>query len=469
MEGLAQTRYCIWASLIVISFSGCASPAHNRKTSFTHVEPFPLRGEHPSAVALPKNHRAQLGPSGPAVVTALHTSEIKGELSEDLLVKSVLARNPTVAQMVAAWQAASARYPQVTSLEDPMLGTKIGPGSIGSDSVDFAYMLEVSQKFPFPGKLKLKGEVAAAEAGAAGRDVEDVRLQLIESARTAFYDYYLVVRAMEVNQANLKLLGEFKKNAETRYATGLVSQQDVLQAEVEIGREQERRLSLEEMHGIAVARINTLMHLPPDHPLPPAPSRLSPRVMLPEVQALRDQALSSRPDIQALLERLRAEEANVGLAQKEFLPDFEVMAGYDAFWQEKPLRSQVGLRMNLPVRKDRRYGGLAEAQAKLAARRAELDRLTDQVAFQVQEAFEKLRKADRAVQLYEKTLNPAAKANVEAAQTAYVTGKIPFLSLIEAQRQGTGIRDRYYEAITDYHRRLATLERVVGARLAEGR
>jgi len=388
-------------------------------------------------------------------------------LAEDQFIETVLTRNPSVAQMVAAWQAASARYPQVTSLDDPMAGAKIGPGSIGADSVDFAYMLEISQKIPFPGKLNLKGQAALAEAGAAGRDVEDIRLQLVELARSAFYDYYLVARALEVNRENLALLNEFKKNAQSRYATGLVSQQDMLQAEVEIGREQERTLTLEETHGIAVARINTLMHLPPDQPILSPPSTLPSRPPVADVRLLRDQALSARPDVQALLARVRAEEANVGLARKEFCPDFELMAGYDAFWQEKPLRPQVGVRLNLPIRQDRRYAGVAEAEAKLAQRRAELDRLVDQMAFQVQEAYEKVRKAERAVLLYEKTLRPAAKANVDSAQSAYVTGKIPFLSLIEAQRQKTTIQDRYYETVADYHRRWATLERVVGTPFAE--
>src|SRR5207249_1524882 len=108
------------------------------------------------------------------------------ELSLDAVLAQVLARNPSLAQMVAAWQAASARYPQVTSLEDPMLGVKLGPGSFGSNKVDFAYMGEVSQKLPFPGKLRLRGQNAMAEAKAAGDDVEDMRLQLIESAQNAF-------------------------------------------------------------------------------------------------------------------------------------------------------------------------------------------------------------------------------------------------------------------------------------------
>ena len=44
---------------------------------------------------------------------------------------------------------------------------------------------------------------------------------------------------------------------------------------------------------------------------------------------------------------------------------------------------------------------------------------------------------------------------------AYVNGQIPFLTLVEAERSVVGLRDRYYELVADYYRRLATLERVV--------
>ena len=121
-------------------------------------------------------------------------------------------------------------------LEDPTFAGSLGPGSFGSDTVDFAYRVDAAQKVPFPGKLKLRGQAALAEARAAGGDVEDTRLRLIESTRAAFYDYYLVGRALEVNAENLRLLSEFRRNAETRYRTGLVPQQDVLQADVEVGR-----------------------------------------------------------------------------------------------------------------------------------------------------------------------------------------------------------------------------------------
>ncbi len=390
---------------------------------------------------------------------------LPNELSVESLVEQVLARNPSLAQMTAAWQATTARYPQVTSLEDPMLTGKLGPGGLGSNNVNGAYMVEIAQKLPFPGKLKLKGQGAQAEANAAGLDIEDMRLQLIETARTAFYDYYLVARALEWNDESLKLLARAKQDASTRYEAGKVEQQDVLQADVEIGRERERRLGLEEMRQIAIARINTLMHLPPDNSLPAPPREIKVQEAIPAAQQLRSLALARRPDLQAIANRIAAEQAALALARKEFFPDVEVMGGYDAFWQEKELRAQVGMRINLPVYKAKRYGAIAEAQAKIAQRQAELDRQTDQVNFQVQEAYEKVVKAEKSVRLYEATIIPAADLNAKAARSSYVTGKISALSRIEAERSLVNLRDRYYEAVADYFRRRATLDRVIGGPL----
>lgn len=389
------------------------------------------------------------------------------ELPLDAYVAQVLARNPTLAQMTAAWQAASARYPQVTSLEDPMFGAIIGPASIGSKDVNFAYRLEASQKLPFCGKLPLKGQTALAEAAAAGNEVSDTRLQLVESAKTAFYDYYLVHRALTVNQENLQLLRELRSTAEERYKANQSPQQDILQADVEIGRQRERTLALERMRKVTLARLNTLMHLPPDSPLPLPPKSLDLAGTLPAVAVLRSQALAQRPDLQAMANRIEAERAALGLAYREYYPDFEVMAAYDAFWQpeEKDLRTMVGVRLNLPVQLPRREGAVAEAHARLMQRIAELSSRTDQVNLQVQEAYEQVQESEQAVRLYNETILPSAVENVKAARQAYVTSRIPFLSLIEAQRQLVELRDRYYEATAEYHRRRATLERVTGATL----
>jgi outer membrane protein TolC len=392
------------------------------------------------------------------------------ELTVEALVQQVLARNPSLAQMTAAWRAAEARYPQVTSLEDPMFMAMVAPASFGSNTVEPGYRVEVSQKYPFPGKLNLRGEGALAEARAAGGDVEDMRLQLVESARGALSDYFLVERAIDVNRKGLELLQKFRENIQSRYEKTLAPQQEVFLADVEIGRQRDRGLTLQRMRQVAVARINTLLHLPPDQPLPPAPRQLALGAALPPVQVLRDLALTRRPDLQALAARLAAENAALALALRDYCPDFEAVAAYDTMMGNGPMRDlapQVGIRVNLPFRRTRRGAAVAEAQAKIAQRRAELDARADQVNFQVQEAYAQVLESEKLVRLYQATILPAAQKNVDAAQSAYTAGKIPALNLIDAQRTQVNLLDRLYEATADYFRRRATLERVTGGPLTE--
>jgi outer membrane protein, heavy metal efflux system len=387
------------------------------------------------------------------------------ELSADVLVEQVVARNPTLTQMTAAAAAAAARYPQAISLEDPMFAATVSPRTFGSHELDGGYRLELSQKYPWPGKLCLRGKNAAAEARAAGHDIDDTRLQLIESARNAFADYYLAERGLAVSQESLRLLNEFHRNAETLFTTGKVPQQDLLQAEVEIGKQRQRQLTLERMRQVARARINTLLHLPPDGPLPPPPADIPAGGSLPDEAELRALALSHRPDLKAMAEHIAADRASLCLAHKEYYPDFEAMVAYDDFWSERPLRPQVGVRMNVPIRLAKRDAAVREAEAKLGQRIAELNRLTDEANLAVSQAYAEVDESDKTVRLYGQTILPAAESNVKSAQTYYTTGKIPFLTLIEAERNVIDLRDRSYDATADAFRRRATLERAVGGPL----
>jgi outer membrane protein TolC len=361
----------------------------------------------------------------------------------------------------------------VTALEDPMFAATIGPGTIAPDDPDihFAYRLEISQKYPWPGKRQLRGANALAEAHAAGQDVEDMRLQLAGSAKEALAEYYLAVRALEVNAANQNLLREFLDNAQTRYRTGLVPEQDVLQAKVEIGRQEERQLSLERMRRVAVARLNTLLNLPPDLGLPPPPAELLGKDELPDAQTLRASAVARRPDLLALQDRLAAEEAALALACKEFYPDLEPFLMYDRFMgnnsQTRDLATMIGVRLNLPVRHERRNGAIAEAQARINQRRAELARQINQVHFDVQQAYEQVTESAKVAGLYQQRILPDAERSVKTAQTSYVTGKIPFVTLLDAERTLVSLRDRYYETVADYFRRRAALERATGGPLTQ--
>lgn len=450
------------------SLQDVAAPAKDvnaiRQASYRESEP-----ERQSSDALPSPRSVPTATANPPVADDLFAQS--KELAVDALVASVLARNPTLAQMTATWRAVQARYPQVTSLDDPTFGTTLAPAGLGTTGDGSnGYRFEVWQRLPWHGKLSLRGDNVQAQARAAANDADDIRLQLIESAKIAFYDYYLVARAIEINEENLRLLRDFLDNAESRYKSAVVQeraapQQDMLQAKVEIGRQQKRSLTLERLRLVAVARINTLLNRDPDVELPLPPKQIDLVDSLPDARQLRAAALARRPDLLALSNRIRAEEAALALAYKEYCPDFDVMAAYDAFWTEPGLRPQLAVRMNLPVRLARRNAAVLEAKAKIAERRAELDRQVNQVNYEINRAYAEVVENKRAGRLYEQTVVTTAELNVKSAQAAYRTGKIPFLTLIEAEREVIRLKDEYYEFVADYYRRLATLERVAGGSL----
>lgn len=467
-----------WLTLILFGLflAGCTTPSRSvlevdppaattvtdakrsetiRQTSFSEVPvesnppPADATGEPTAALPAPTPLDAPT-PDAPLFAGA-------AELSVDDLIEQVLARNPSVAEMIAAWKAAAARYPQVTSLDDPLFGTNLAPA--GFSRVGNGYRLEIFQRYPWPGKLKLRGEVAQAEASAAGRDVENVRQQLIESAQDAFYDYFLIFRALEVNAESLRLMRDFRATAVSRYQKGLVLQQDRLQADVEIGRLRERDILLERQRQVAIARLNVLLHRPPACLLPPPPKTLPVQGELPDPQTLLSQALNQRLDLLKLSDQIRAAQAAVKLAYRDYYPDMDAMAAYDSFWDNPLQRPQVAMRVNLPVRLARRRGAVVEAEARLAELKAQYARQIDQVGFEVQQAFEQWRESLRTIQLFDNEVLPPARDNVEAAKSNYQDGRVPMLTLIEAQRSLVALQDRYYEATAEFFRRRTALQR----------
>jgi outer membrane protein TolC len=464
MRRRAARRWSALAGAGLLAASGCATttesaPAVAVRQLLAHAAESPTI--QPAAYTEPAP-----APAAPAATPFAGLAT----LSAEAVVGEVLARNPTLAERRAAWEAASARPAQVSALDDPMFTGSFGPGTFGSNDVNFAYLVQLSQKVPYPGKRQLRGAAAAADARAAGNDLADVSLQLVEAARAAFYDYYLADRALTVNAEGQRLLTEFRNNARSRYENGQAPEQDVLQADVEIGRLKEREQTLRRMRNVAAARINTLMHASATAPLPPPLEQLDKPAELPAVDALIQTAVASRPDLRALADRVAADRARFALAGKEFYPDFTPFAAYNRFMGNSsphyPLAYSVGVSMNLPVYKGRLNAALAEARARLAQREAELARQTDQAAFQVREAYERAAESARVVRLYEERILRDARRNVQSAQPAYVTGKIPFLTLVETERLEVNLRDRYYQALADYHARRAALERAVGGPIA---
>jgi outer membrane protein, heavy metal efflux system len=439
-----------------------AAPSAVRPTPASERLPESVRQVTHDAAVEPDSELVVAGPSDRLFAG-------QGELSLDQLTELVLARNASLQAMTFTWRAAQQRYPQAIALDDPNFMSMIAPASFASNQVQPAYVVGGSQKLPWFGKRQARGDAARADASAMFHDVRDARLQLVQSTRMAFYEYYLIVRELDLNRANLRLTSEFRDSAQTKYENNLVTQQDVLQADVELAGTERRLLELDRMYRVAVARINTLLQRAPAEQLPPPPSTLGTVDQLPPADALRQMALSQRPDLAAIASRVSAEQAAVNLAQKQFYPDAEFYGRYDSFWQpaatQSDLRSQVGMNMNVPIYRNKLNAAVCEAQLRLSQRQAEYRQKMADVQFEVESAYAQVLEAQQAIQLYRDKLLPAAEQTVDATRANYDVGKTTFLNLLAAQTQALMQREQYQQALAAYHSRLADLERAIGGSL----
>ena len=332
----------------------------------------------------------------------------------------------------------------------------------GNSNVQSSWALEGSQKLPWKGKREARGNMASQNAYAAARDVDDTRLQLTLASRLAFADYVLAQRSRELNNTEIQLLTELRAVALTRYETNQTPQQDVLQAEVDLSEARRRGVEATRAQRVAVARINTLLQRPPRAPLPPPSENDSTAESLPDDDDLMARALLQRPDLSARAARIAAEQAAYCLALREFYPDVEIYGRYDRMWIDREQQGSIGIKLNLPVQRDRRRAAVEEALAKIARQQAEYQVDVAKIQFEVQAASARVQESRQIVELYSTDILTAAEQNVASARAGYEAGSVSFLTLVSAQRQFIDARQRLNEALAEYQRQLAELERAVG-------
>jgi outer membrane protein TolC len=448
---------------------GCASPAgHVSPPAATTVLPAPAQtsgaNTETSIRPVPDVRRVSYD-SEPSPAQAADADDPFAQATElplDQLVAEVERRNPSLQAVSEAWRAAAQRYPQMVSLDDPMFDWMIAPRGIGPEG---GWMIEASQKLPWAGKRRLRGSIATAEAEAARGDIGDTRLLLAEAAKLAYFDYYLARRELEVNADTTQLVRQLREIAKDKYEASQATEQDVLQADVELADLEGRRAEFVRDERVATARINTLLHRAADHPLPP-PAATGVPDALPPRDTLQQVAVDSRPDLYTLSARIRAAQAAVALACREYYPDVEIVGKYDTL-MPPDMQAQVGMRLNVPLEQARRQAAVQEAQARLAQQRAEYDSRRDQVAFEVESGLVRAGEAQKVARLYSARILPAAEQNLKSARANYVAGKVDFLRLVDAERQLNSEKERSFQAIAEYHRRAAELERAVGGPLPE--
>lgn len=379
-----------------------------------------------------------------------------------------VARNPELVALRRQFDVAAARVPQDRFLPAPTFEAQIWQWPIDTLSPKNAnmYMFTFGQDIPGFGKRRLREAVAGTDAKLAEADIAVHARQVIDQVKQAYAELFLVRREIEVHHASVDLLRQLADVAQAKYAAGGLSQQDVLKAVLELSRIHDHLIGLEERAGLAEARLNTVLDRPPGAPVGPLET---PRegVPLPSADALQQLALEQQPELKVARLAIERADAQLALVREEHKPDFSLRGGYFLMPGQRDSWS-AGLGVSWPTApwsRGRLAAREAEAMAETAAARARVRRVESALRLAVQEAYVRVRAAERRAALLRTTVLPQSRQTLEVSRIAYQADRTSLLAIIDNERVQLDAEVDYFGALSGLEQARADLERAVGTDL----
>src|SRR5713101_2387411 len=385
------------------------------------------------------------------------------------LVDEADKNDPTILAAQRAARAARFVAPQVSALPDPQFTLQqFSVGSprpfAGYTNSDFAYIgLGASQQLPYPGKLKLRGEVADRDADAARVHVGVVLQDEIEMLKTTYLHLGYLQQTLGIIQRNAALLQQVEQQAEAHYSTGMGNQQDVLKAQLERTKILREISMHHELVGEAQAALKRILRRPQDsadiiaEPVAATFLRYT-------ASELLDKVREQNPNIHENAAMVQRNQTAVELAQKEFLPDFGVSYMYENTDRKFRDYYQLSFNVNFPRRKPRQ-AALAQAQVNVERAQADLDTQLQTALAEVQKQYVMVKTSEEQLLIYRDGLIPQAQATIQAGLAAYQSNREDFETLFSSFMDVLSLNLEYQQTLLDHETALAHIERLTGVTL----
>lgn len=319
-------------------------------------------------------------------------------------------------------------------------------GYLADPELSFEYMLEqrdmqyrigLTQHIPGFGKLRLKKQIAQAQAAAAGHDTEAMRLMVFELVINSFHNYHYLRRTIEVTDDNIALLADLEKVILSRYKANSAKYSDVLKVQVEKDKLLNHRASLLEMRVVRSAELSLLLDLPTKTVLP------WPKLIPSDSATLSDDVLEDmlpylNPELKAMDSTVEGLASMAKLAKKGPQPNYMIGAGYSLMpeMEDGSTPSDVGLMVgvSLPLWWGKYKAETREAELALESTKLARKGMENGLQLDLKKAIFELQDADRQIALLKKSLIPKSQQAFEVAKQEFMTGDALFMTLIDAQR-----------------------------------
>lgn len=306
--------------------------------------------------------------------------------------------------------------------------------------------------------------------------VADILLQV----RIVYDDALYASKQIEVRAASVKLLSEQLDLTKKRAAAGVVTDFEVLRAEVELANAQPPLITAQNDYAIAKQKLVQLMGF--DLPVDAAAdlplnlsSNLSAKPYNGELSQAVSKALAKRSEIAALEKELALRKESIVSAKAGYKPSLQTYAGYELLSRNSSRNAgdntygwSVGGQVSWALFDGfLTKGRVQEARALTAKASEALAEAKRQIALEVRTAWSSLTESKAVLVSQEKNTETAAES-LRLAGIRYEAGTGTQIDVLSAQTALTDARVSYVQALRNYSVSRARLERAVGDDLRLG-
>ncbi len=394
-----------------------------------------------------------------------------------LLLEEVLQRNPRLARLKAEAAAVEQRAPQVKALPNPTATltwfvmspeTRVGPQRAA---------INLTQKLPWFGTLKLEEQATLWDAVASRARLEAARVKVVTEARTDYHDLQFLEVERRVVEEDRATLEHYAELSLARYASGVGLDQVVIKIQAEITRTETRLLNLAARRATVVARLNAQRDRPQASPIVVGESGRRQPVAL-DLGELRSRALDRRPEIAAANGMVEAAASRVEKSKKAHSPNVVVGLNYGYVSRRDDQAGRLvppedngqdilGLTggISVPLWRSSLEAGVEEGvQNRLAAEEGRRE-VTAVIDGEIGDLVHRIPLLEEQLSLYDGVLIVQAGQSLRSAESAYAAGTATALDLLDAERVLLQVRIAAGRVRSDLDVAYAQLEGVIAGPL----
>jgi outer membrane protein TolC len=350
-----------------------------------------------------------------------------------------LEADPLINSHRATSRSFNAQATANSTLPDPKL--RLGMFNVPLDSFstteDPATQLRIGiqQEFPRGATTDLKQQQSKWLAQAAMAQANNEKLKLLLDVRDAYLNLYYEIQAVSIVNETRELFAKLVKITEDQYAAGRVNQQDVIRADLELSRLDDRATKIqgnEDEYRAQLARwVGDIAWQDIDISLPE----------LPEVPDSADinEVLTQHPAITAETAKVEASRKMIEVTRQDYKPGVGAFIEYRKRFGENPDGSDRSdmmaamVTVDIPLftenRQDKNVAAREESANAARYSRDDMLRVLKQKLEKDRAVYKRL--SEREL-IYKNKLISSASSNARASLDAYQSGVTEFTTLMRA-------------------------------------